>query len=161
MEWDILFARHWSLSNQVELALYYIEYYYDIIIPNLIQCAHVHVAVVIIISCLTIILLYTSIVPSSYPTNIETYSLNSTSLFLTWTPPLEKYRNGIIRDYHVQLVEVNTTTELNYTTHEPHLIINDLKQDVTYTCKIAAITTGPGPFSKPINIINPLGMTIT
>ena len=95
------------------------------------------------------LLLYFLSAPAAPPTSIEVHTLiNSTSTFLSWRPPLTQYRNGIIRRYHVEIVTVNTTVELNYTTEDPYLFISDLEQCVQYTCRVAAFTVDIGPFSE-------------
>ena len=96
-----------------------------------------------------VLLLYSFSAPAAPPTAFEAHTLiNSTSTFLSWRPPLPQYRNGIIRRYHVEIVTVNTTVELNYTTEDPYLFINDLEQGVQYTCRVAAFTVDIGPFSE-------------
>ena len=101
--------------------------------------------------------------PSASPTSIASYSLNSTSFFLSWNLPLARYRNGIIRGYNVKIMDISATinSELNYISEETYLYINNLNEDVKYTCKIAAYTSvGVGPFSKPIIITKHFGMLV-
>ena len=40
------------------------------------------------------------------PQEVKATPLNSTSIHVTWKPPLEKDRNGIIRGYHIHVQEV-------------------------------------------------------
>ena len=91
--------------------------------------------------------------PTAAPTNIEAHQLidNSTSVFLSWRPPLAQYQNGIIQNYYVEL---NSTdgAEFQYTTQDQYLLIDNLQPFVVYTCKVAAYTTESGPFSKPLTI---------
>lgn len=39
------------------------------------------------------------------PQDVIATPLNSTSIHVTWKPPLEKARNGIIRGYHIHVQE--------------------------------------------------------
>lgn len=40
------------------------------------------------------------------PTGVRVSSVNSTTIHVSWKPPSEKDRNGIIRGYHIHIHEV-------------------------------------------------------
>lgn len=40
------------------------------------------------------------------PQDVTAVAVNSTTILVTWSPPTEKDRNGIIRGYHVHVQEV-------------------------------------------------------
>lgn len=40
------------------------------------------------------------------PQDVKATPLNSTSIHVSWKPPLEKDRNGIIRGYHIHVQEM-------------------------------------------------------
>lgn len=40
------------------------------------------------------------------PQDVKVSAINSTSLHVTWKPPPEKEKNGIIRGYHVHVQEI-------------------------------------------------------
>lgn len=40
------------------------------------------------------------------PQDVKVTAINSTSLHVTWKPPHEKEKNGIIRGYHVHVQEI-------------------------------------------------------
>lgn len=40
------------------------------------------------------------------PQDVKVTAINSTSIHVTWKPPQEKEKNGIIRGYHVHVQEV-------------------------------------------------------
>lgn len=40
------------------------------------------------------------------PTNVRVSAVNSTTIHVSWKPPSEKDRNGIIRGYHIHVHEV-------------------------------------------------------
>ena len=96
------------------------------------------------------------VAPTAAPTNIEVHQLNfinSTSIFLSWRPPLAHYQNGIIRDYHVELSQTaSVEAEFQYITQDHYLLMNNLQPFAEYTCRVAAYTVGRGPFSEPLTI---------
>lgn len=49
--------------------------------------------------------IYISIVPGE-PTNVGISAVNSTTIHVSWKPPAEKDRNGIIRGYHIHIHEM-------------------------------------------------------
>ena len=73
---------------------------------------------------------------------------NSSYVFLSWKPPPQHHRNGVINGYYVEISEVNSTTTFNYRTEEDYLLVDDLQQDVVYKCRVAAFTVAMGPFSN-------------
>ena len=92
------------------------------------------------------------IVPTATPTKIEAHQFNSTSVFLSWRPPLVQYQNGIIQGYYVEL---NSTDEAvsQYTTPDQYLLIDSLQHNASYTCRVATYTIiGKGPLSEPLTI---------
>ncbi|XP_026732882.1 tyrosine-protein phosphatase Lar isoform X2 [Trichoplusia ni] len=119
--------------------------------------------------------------PASYPVTVRTHedvpgepqdvkviAINSTSIHVTWKPPQEKEKNGIIRGYHVHVQEVReegkgllndpmrfnvmdeTTLELN---------ISGLQPDTRYNVQVAALTRkGDGDRSTPVSVKTPGGV---
>ncbi|XP_039755971.1 tyrosine-protein phosphatase Lar isoform X2 [Pararge aegeria] len=119
--------------------------------------------------------------PSSYPVTVRTHedvpgepqdvkvnSINSTSIHVTWKPPQEKEKNGIIRGYHVHVQELreegkgllndpmrfnvmdDTTLELN---------VSGLQPDTRYSVQVAALTRkGDGDRSPPVTVKTPGGV---
>ena len=97
-----------------------------------------------------------SLAPTASPTTIEAHKFNSTSVFLSWRPPLAQYWNGIIQGYHVNFTQANRTNSDSeeYTTVVPYLLINNLEPGVMYTFRVAAYTVGgKGPFSELMDIV--------
>ncbi|XP_069359158.1 tyrosine-protein phosphatase Lar isoform X2 [Maniola hyperantus] len=119
--------------------------------------------------------------PASYPVTVRTHedvpgepqdvkviSINSTSIHVTWKPPQEKEKNGIIRGYHVHVQELreegkgllndpmrfnvmdDTTLELN---------VSGLQPDTRYSVQVAALTRkGDGDRSPPVTVKTPGGV---
>ncbi|XP_037294800.1 tyrosine-protein phosphatase Lar isoform X2 [Manduca sexta] len=119
--------------------------------------------------------------PASYPVTVRTHedvpgepqdvkvtAINSTSIHVTWKPPQEKEKNGIIRGYHVHVQEIreegkgllndpmrfnvmdDTTLELN---------VSGLQPDTRYSVQVAALTRkGDGDRSPPVSVKTPGGV---
>lgn len=119
--------------------------------------------------------------PASYPVTVRTHedvpgepqdvkvvAINSTSIHVTWKPPQEKEKNGIIRGYHIHVQEVreegkgflnepmrfnvldDTTLELN---------VSGLQPDTRYNVQVAALTRkGDGDRSAPVSVKTPGGV---
>ncbi|XP_041986321.1 tyrosine-protein phosphatase Lar isoform X5 [Aricia agestis] len=102
------------------------------------------------------------------PQDVKVTSINSTSIHVTWKPPQEKEKNGIIRGYHVHVQEVreegkgllndpmrfnvmdDVTLELN---------ISGLQPDTRYNVQVAALTRrGDGDRSAPVSVKTPGGV---
>ncbi|XP_046968900.1 tyrosine-protein phosphatase Lar isoform X6 [Vanessa cardui] len=102
------------------------------------------------------------------PQEVKVTAINSTSIHVTWKPPPEKEKNGIIRGYHVHVQEVreegkgllndpmrfnvmdDTTLELN---------VSGLQPDTRYSVQVAALTRkGDGDRSAPVSVKTPGGV---
>ncbi|XP_045766838.1 tyrosine-protein phosphatase Lar isoform X5 [Maniola jurtina] len=102
------------------------------------------------------------------PQDVKVNAINSTSIHVTWKPPQEKEKNGIIRGYHVHVQELreegkgllndpmrfnvmdDTTLELN---------ISGLQPDTRYSVQVAALTRkGDGDRSAPVTVKTPGGV---
>ncbi|XP_050351943.1 tyrosine-protein phosphatase Lar isoform X3 [Nymphalis io] len=102
------------------------------------------------------------------PQEVKVNAINSTSIHVTWKPPPEKEKNGIIRGYHVHVQEVreegkgllndpmrfnvmdDTTLELN---------VSGLQPDTRYSVQVAALTRkGDGDRSAPVSVKTPGGV---
>nr|XP_022917798.1 tyrosine-protein phosphatase Lar isoform X3 [Onthophagus taurus] len=122
--------------------------------------------------------------PSSYPITIRTHEdvyrmpgdpqdvkvapVNSTTIRVTWKPPLAKDRNGIIHGYHVHVQE--TKEEGKSLLNEPmrydvlgdsilELNISGLQPDTKYSVQVAALTRkGDGDRSAPVSVKTPGGV---
>ncbi len=89
------------------------------------------------------------VAPSGHPRSLKTKPVSSSSIMLSWDPPLLHERNGIITSYTVYLNVDDITKE--YTTANTTLTVVDLLPFTTYTFSIAASTIiGQGPSSPQI-----------
>lgn len=93
--------------------------------------------------------------PSGPPLIVSRSPLNSTTLLLSWQPPLNQHRNGVIREYRVNITEVESGRHFQNTTTTTSITIPFLHPYYNYLCSIAAYTVGIGPFSSAIRVQMP------
>ena len=90
--------------------------------------------------------------PGKVP-GVQVQILESSSVSITWEPIPERFRNGIIKGYHIEyhpedenktaVPKVNVNE--NFTSH----LLKSLRKFTTYTIKMAASTkAGTGPLSS-------------
>ncbi|XP_061516328.1 tyrosine-protein phosphatase Lar isoform X7 [Anopheles gambiae] len=119
--------------------------------------------------------------PRSYPYTVRTHEdvpgdpqdvkaspVNSTTIYVTWKPPKEKNRNGIIRGYHIHVQEMKE--EGKGLLNEPMKFdvvdgleynVTGLQPDTKYSVQVAALTRkGDGDRSAPISVKTPGGVPI-
>ncbi|XP_051785954.1 receptor-type tyrosine-protein phosphatase delta isoform X5 [Erpetoichthys calabaricus] len=93
-------------------------------------------------------------VPSGFPQNIATDGITSSTLQLSWSPPVLSERNGVIVKYTILYKDINSPynpSELIVMPPETSVTISGLKADTTYDIKIRAYTSkGPGPYSPSV-----------
>ena len=93
--------------------------------------------------------------PSGPPQNLLVVSESSRSLRLTWEPPLQENRNGLITNYTVFIV-ADDGTSLELTTPATSVVTTDLRPFTTYTCSVAASTSiGRGPSTPTFILTTP------
>ena len=93
--------------------------------------------------------------PSQPPHNLQRVPLNSTTLRLSWQPPLSQYQNGIIREYRINITENETRRNFQLTSTHTFIIIPHLHPYYRYNCSVAAYTVSLGPFSSVITVNMP------
>jgi len=100
-------------------------------------------------------------VPSEAPINLRVSELSSSSISVSWRPPVLQSRNGQLRYYNVYFTETQLAyyengtvlplASMNGTLRSENLtyIINMLHPSYQYSIKVAAATeTGLGPYSE-------------
>ena len=93
------------------------------------------------------------VVPSGPPQGVEVQSETSTTLVLSWQPPAPENQNGIIVHYKVNITEMETGRLLSFTAvNTTTLSVNMLHPFYTYTCIVAAVTVGIGPYSATVEV---------
>ena len=93
--------------------------------------------------------------PTGPPLHVSRSPLNSTTLLLSWQPPLSQHRNGVIREYRVNITEVESGRHFQNTTTTTSITIPFLHPYYNYLCSIAAYTVGIGPFSSAVRVQMP------
>ena len=100
--------------------------------------------------------------PEGAPESVSARPLSTTSLAVTWEPPLEELRNGIIQQYTVQITAMETGMVITLFTESTSVNVTSLHPYYTYSCTIAAETSGIGPFSYPVDVqLPPSGMFVS
>ena len=87
------------------------------------------------------------VAPSGEPTSFEASVINETAIFLSWEPPLRESRNGIIRQYMIELETAELQESITITSMETNITITNLHPYTLYECKVAAETISVGPSS--------------
>ena len=89
-------------------------------------------------------------VPTGAPQSVEAVAVSSSSIRVTWIPPLPEQQNGVIRSYHISV----TTSEdgesmMNFETNglTTIFILNSLHSYYLHHIKIAAFTVALGPYA--------------
>ena len=77
-------------------------------------------------------------------------SLDSETISLSWGAPPFDQQNGLIRQYFINITELDTGTSFLQTTANTELIVYSLHPYYSYEFTIAAVTVGVGPSSIPI-----------
>ena len=85
--------------------------------------------------------------PTGAPQTVEAVAVSSSSIRLTWNPPLEEQQNGRIRSYHINITSVADNELIEFETGGLNtiFIFNSLHPYYLYTITIAAFTVGQGP----------------
>ena len=90
--------------------------------------------------------------PSGPPQLVSVQPLSPTSLLMSWDPPLQELWNGIIQQYMVRIIELETERVTTLFTETTTVNVTSLHPYYNYNCTVAAETTSTGPFSSPVII---------
>ena len=93
--------------------------------------------------------------PSSAPRNVEATIVSPTVANLSWDAPLQADQNGIIRQYHINITEVDTARQWTLISVTNTYILNFLRPHHTYLYSIAAVTISTGPYAQLLNFTTP------
>lgn len=85
--------------------------------------------------------------PSSAPGDVSITGVSSTSIQISWTPPPPANRNGIITEYRISVVEVDTGTQQDHVSPTTSFIVQSLHPSYTYHFSVSAHTVETGPYS--------------
>ncbi|CAH1716486.1 unnamed protein product [Chironomus riparius] len=103
------------------------------------------------------------------PTSVVVRAINSTTIHVSWRPPAEKDRNGIIRGYHIHVHETKEEGKSYF--NEPMKFeildgvmeynITSLQPDTKYSVQVAALTRkGDGDRTQAVIVTTPGGVPI-
>lgn len=90
--------------------------------------------------------------PTGAPIGVQGYSQSSSTIFLSWSPPLIEHQNGIIQHYHINITNTVTNNQETIITGATNFVFKDLEPNLTYTFTVAAYTIAMGPSSEPIQV---------
>ena len=95
--------------------------------------------------------------PNTPPRDLEVSIVGTTSLHLSWSAPYEEDWNGVIREYHVNITEINSVQAqlLTYTTTNLFITVQSLHPFYTYECQVSAFTVATGPFTNVSEVTLP------
>ena len=91
--------------------------------------------------------------PSSPVQNASVDSTTATSIHLSWEPPEDDQKNGIILRYIIYVIPVDGGTTIYFNSIVTSATVTSLRPYTLYDCSIAAETSvGRGPFSSAITV---------
>ena len=92
------------------------------------------------------------VVPTGAPLRLSASRITSTSLSLSWDPPLYDQQNGNIRYYVVTLTDVALGSSRTLNVIATSFTISDLRPFFVYNVSVAAHTINLGPQSGQLTI---------
>ena len=93
--------------------------------------------------------------PAGAPLNPSATIIDSRTLTFTWEEPLEELRYGIIRQYHIDVTEIDTGRQFQAVSSTTSISVSSLHPFYTYRWAVSAFTIGGGPFSQFQTITTP------
>lgn len=90
--------------------------------------------------------------PTSPPEDVMATAPSSTSISFTWSPPPTNSQNGVIREYRINITEVETGTVFYHTATTTSITISSLHPYYTYNCTITAYTVATGPYTEVVTV---------
>ncbi len=91
-------------------------------------------------------------VPTTSPENVTISAINATTIYLSWEGVIT--RVGILRDYVIRVLEVDTGLLMDYRSSFTSIAI-PVHPDYAYRCSVSAFTVASGPFSQAVTIRTP------
>ena len=88
-----------------------------------------------------------SAAPTAPPENLIATPLDSRTLHITWQPPVEEEKNGIIRRYVINITELNSGNDFQLENATTEITVQNLHPFYRYSYSVAAETVALGPFT--------------
>lgn len=84
---------------------------------------------------------------------------NQSTIFISWSPPVVSFQNGVIRNYTINVInnETGGSEFFVVNNNKTTLIVNNLKPFSVYFISVAASTVGVGPFTAFVSVTLPEG----
>lgn len=92
------------------------------------------------------------VVPTTAPDNVTISAINATTIYLSWEGVIT--RVGILRDYVIRVLEVDTGLLMDYRSSFTSITIL-VHPDYVYRCSVSAFTVASGPFSEVVTVKTP------
>ena len=89
--------------------------------------------------------------PASAPTSFVASEITSSSVTLSWNEIPFEDQNGIVREYIINITEVNTGSIVQKVSTTNSLTLENLHPYYTYAVMVAAYTIESGPYSMVFN----------
>ena len=86
--------------------------------------------------------------PSNSPQDPTGVALNSRTISLSWSPPPVENQNGIIREYRVNITELETERSWQLVSTSTSIDVLSLHPYYTYEWIVAAVTVDEGPYTQ-------------
>ena len=101
------------------------------------------------------LLCYFVTAPSLSPVSVSVTIIDSRSFNVSWEPPPASSQNGIIREYAIIVVEIETSIIFADMSLGLHIVIGNLHPYYTYNISVSAVTVLSGPYSEEISVQTP------
>ncbi len=92
---------------------------------------------------------YIFLVPTLPPRNITVNGVTTTTIAMSWLPPLQEGLNGPIRGYYVLVYGIDRDDNFTVFVNSKNVTITNLHPFYSYKFSVAAVTTSRGPSSEP------------
>jgi len=93
---------------------------------------------------------YAYTAPTAPPEDLVAVPLDPRTLYITWKPPAEEDRNGIIRRFVINVTELDTGTSLELESVNTGITVQDLHPFYRYSLTVAAESVALGPASSDL-----------
>ena len=85
--------------------------------------------------------------PGAAPIALTAENISSQAVFLSWLPPPAELQNGIIQEYKVDVIEMDTNMRIYFKSLSTKMTLEHLHPYYTYQISVAAVTVTVGPYA--------------
>ncbi|XP_055940735.1 tyrosine-protein phosphatase Lar-like isoform X5 [Argiope bruennichi] len=95
-------------------------------------------------------------VPTAPPQNLSRRLQSPTGVVITWSPPVQQFRNGQITHYGIKFHKSSDGSVMERNTTETRMVFSNLDENTEYTFQVNAFTKkGAGPWSPRMTVQTP------